>query len=76
MLGVLTLGIDRALTRLVRGLQVPGARKLATVSSCLPFTVMAETRKVVFFFFFFLRGLHLLEMKVKDFSGLPFSQVI
>lgn len=70
-LAVLTLGIGRALERMVRELKVPGAHKSATVF--LPvswlFTIMAETRSCGFVCLF--RGLHSLELKVRDFSGVP-----
>lgn len=66
-LGVPRLGFRTALERLT----APGVFKFVTIF--LPtswiFTIMAETRRGYVLF----RGLHLLTLNSKDFSGLPFN---
>lgn len=54
---------------MVRGLKVPGALKLVTVFLTVSwlFAVMAKAWKVLVLF----GGLHLVELKIEDFSGLP-----
>lgn len=68
--GAPSLGIWRTLERLVRGLKVPEALKYVTVSFPMSwlFAVITETRRILVLF----RGLHLLELKIKNFSGLSF----
>lgn len=62
------MGIRRTLQRLVRGLTASEALELVAVFFPVSwfFKIMADIRKVLFLF----KGLHLLEMKVKDFSDL------
>lgn len=67
---VLSLRIERVLERLVRELKVPDVCEFLAI--CFPlswfFTIIAETRRVLVL----LRGLHLLELKIKDFCDVPF----
>ena len=65
-----SLGVRRALKRLVRGLKAPKMLKFVTICFPMswPFAIIAETRRVLVSF----RSLHLLELKIKNFGGLPF----
>lgn len=68
--GVQSLRIGRMLKRLVKRLKVPEALKFVTISFPEPwiFAIISETRRV---FVSFLR-LHLLQLKIKDFSCFHF----
>ena len=52
-------------------LKAPTALKFITISFPISwlFSIIAETRTVLVLF----RGLHLLELKIKNFDGFPFS---
>lgn len=60
--------------RTLKSLKAPGALKLVTVFPPMPwiFAIMAETKRVLVWF----RGLHFLQLKIKDFSDLPFGLII
>lgn len=70
-LGVPRLGVRRALERLVRGLRAPGVLKCVIVflSTSWIFAIGVETGRGLVLF----RGLHLLKLNNKDFSGLPLN---
>lgn len=63
------MGVRRTLKRLVRGLRAPGVLKFVTIflSTSWIFAIVAETGRGLVLF----RRHHLLELKNKDFSGLP-----
>ena len=65
-----SLGIWRTLEKPIRGLKVHEMLKVVTISFPMSwlFAVITETRR----FLVSLRGLHLLELKIKNFNSLSF----
>ena len=73
-LRALSLGIWRTLERLVRGLKACEVLKFAIICFLMfwGFAIITETKRVLYSF----RGLHFLELMIKNFSSLSFRQLM